>query len=562
MRRLAVFVALLVPHAALAAEVTGVAAGGREVFVRLAPGESLSVGDQVPWGPKRAVLQVAEVVGPRARLHSAEPAALRPRDRLVLPVAAHQPVAPQPMVGPQPWQVAPPPPADRDPLLQRQADAWQAALRVQQPWIEDAHVLGRSPPTRWSGQLTLVGVGMLDRGDGPAWGLLRIANRMEVRGLAGTPLAWRHDVALWLDHATGVPGSSPRRQAQVRQAELALVTTQTRPLGGTLGRTWAPDGTSAGTLDGATLRLRLTQGLEAVAFGGLLPSLASTAMELQAGRYGAAVQAQGQLGRWRSFGQASWSQARLGGAADRQLLGLVARADHARYGEAWAELELATSRADLSGTAWAGRDTGAAVRPTRALASWLGPNWSGWQGRIRYAYFRIEPTRELAWTLPGAEWNTSQSHQLYGGLDVPALRRVELQAAGWGSSSTSADPWESWRWGTLLRARLPAWPTPAWAWSATVLGQSGTTLSGGSFAIGSEWLPGEKWRWHARVRYALDRIETAGVRSDALDLRAGFDWGSLPWLVGVTVGGRQTLWTDAAVATDWLDVSLVVARRF
>lgn len=559
MRLRVMVVLLLSPLAARAAEVTGVAAGGREVFVRLAPGEVLAVGAQVPLGKKGATLQVIEVVGPRARLQAAEPVPLRPHDRLAVPVAPSQPVA-APALEPQ-WRVAPPPPADRALALQRQADAWQAALRVRQPWIDDAHVLGRSPSTRVTGHLTLVGIGMLDRGDGPAWGMLRLANRMEVQGLAGTPLEWRHDVALWLDHVTGVPGSSPRRLAQVRQAELALATTPTRALGGTLGRTWAPTGTSAGMLDGATLRLRLAPGIEALAFGGLLPSLASTAVELQGSRYGAALQAQGDLGRWRGFGQANWSQARLGGAADRQLVGVLARGEHPRYGEVWAELELATSRADLSGTPWAGRDTGAAVRPTRALASWLGPNWAGWQTRLRYAYFRIEPSRELAWTLPGAEWNTSESHQVYASVDMPRLRRIDLQAAGWGSLSTSADPWESWRWGTLLRARLPAWPTPAWAWSATVLGQSGTTLTGGSFAIGSEWMPAERWRWHARVRYALDRVETSAVRSDALDLRAGVDWGSLPWLVGVTVGGRQTLSTDAALATDWLDVTLVVSRR-
>lgn len=547
---------MLLPHATHAAEVTGMAAGGREIFVRLAPGETLVVGQQVPLGKKAPALRVVEVVGQRARLQADEPAPLRPRDRLTVPAVATPPIAVR-----QPWQVAPPPPSDRALALQRQADVWQAAMQTRLPWIEDAHVHGRSLATHWSGQLTLVGIAMADRGGGPAWGLLRVANRLEVQGLAGTPLAWRHDLALWLDHATGVPGSSPRRTAQVRQAELALATTPTRALGGTLGRTWAPDGTSAGMLDGATLRLRMAEGVEAFAFGGLLPSLASTAMELQSSRYGVAVQAQGDLGRWRSFGQASWSQARLGGGADRQLLGLMARGEHPRFGEAWAELELATSRADLSGTAWAGRDTGAAVRPTRALASWLGPNWSGWQGRLRYAYFRIEPTRELAWTMPGAAWNTSQSQQVYASLDVPRLRSVELQAAGWGSWSTSADPWESWRWGSLVRARLPAWPTPAWAWSATVLGQSGTTLTGGSFAIGSEWLPAEKWRWHARVRYSLDRVETVGVRSDALDLRAGVDWGRSPWLVGVTVGGRQTLWTDAALATDWVDLSLVVSRR-
>jgi len=547
----------------LAAEVAGLGAGGREVYLRLEPGESLAVGDALQVGGKKGQrLQVVEVVGRRARLEAAQPVALRVKDQVkIQAVASQEPEAAAIEAG-HAWKVAPAPPPGRAGQLAQQAQLWREVTQQRQPWVDDVHILGREPETRIGGHLTLVAAGLLDRAAGQSWGLMRLANRLDVEGLFGTPVAWHHDLSAWMDSLGGVPADSQRRMWQVRQAELALATSPSRVLGGSIGRGYAPEGAGAGAIDGSTLRLRLDESFELLAFGGFLPSIASTAFDAQAYRFGAAAQAHGQIGGWRSWSQASWSLARQGTAWDRQLMGLVARGEHQQLGEVQGEVELAAGAIDLSGTTWAhqgAQDTG--VRPVRGLFQWSAPSLRGWMPRLRYSYYRAEMTRELAWTLPLSGWSASQYHQMYATLDTPRVRGFDFQAAGWGSKTNSADPWESWRWGTSLRIGLPQWPSPAWNWSATFAGQSGTTLTGASAALAGDWSFAQAWRWHARVRYAHDRVETSAVRSDAIDARVGFDWGNSPWIVGITVGGRSTLSTDAAVTPDWLDATLLVARR-
>ena len=548
----------------LAAEVMGLGAGGREVYLRLEPGERLAVGDALQVGGKKGQrLQVVEIIGRGARLEAPQPVDLRVKDRVKIPVVVSQVQEPPPAAeAGHAWKVAPEAPAGRSEQLAQQAQAWQEVTRQRQPWVDDVHILGREPETRIGGHLTLVAAGALDRAAGQSWGLMRFANRLDVEGLFGTPLAWHHDVAAWLDSVGGVPGDSQRRMWQVRQAELALATSPSRVLGGSLGRGYAPEGAGAGAIDGSTLRLRLHESVELLAFGGFLPSIASTAFDSQAYRFGAAVQAHGDVGGWRTWSQAAWSLARQGSAWDRQLMGLVARGEHARVGEFQGELEVAAGAIDLSGTSLAGSGAqSSGVRPVRGLFQWSAPSFAGWTPRVRYSYYRAELTRELAWTMPLPNWSTSQYHQVYATLDTPRLGRFDFQAQGWGSKTNSADPWESWRWGAALRVGLPQWPSPAWNWSTTLAGQSGTTLTGISAALAGDWSIAQAWRWHARVRYALDRVEASSLRSDAIDARVGFDWGRSPWIVGITVGGRRTLSTDASVTPDWMDATLVVSRR-
>ena len=544
---------------AYAAEVSGLGAGGREVYVRLKPGEKLAVGDTVLVGGKKGVaLKVVEVLGLRARLEAPVPVTLRPKDMLTVAKAP----ATEPAVTPQPWQVARTVPAGQSEQFAKDAQAWQAVGQGRRPWVDDVRILGRVPETRIDGHLTLVAAGLLDRAAGQSWGLMRLSNRLEVEGLFGTPLGWHHDVAAWLDHLGGVPGDSERRMLQIRQAEFAIATSPTRPFGGSLGRGYAPEGTGAGAIDGSTLRLRLGDSLDMLVFGGFLPSIASTAFDTQAWRFGAAAQAHGDLAGWRTWSQASWSLARQGQAWDRQLMGVVARGEHAKLGEVQGEVEVAAGAADLSGTSMAGRGSqDAALRPVRGLFLYGAPPLRGWIPRVRYSFYRAEMTRELAWTLPLPDWSASQYHQVHASLDTPRVLGFDFQAAGWGSLTQSADPWERWRWGASLRVGLPQWPSPSWNWSLLFAGQSGTTLTGASAGLGGEWSSARAWRVHARARFARDRVESTSLVSDAVDARVGFDWGRTPWILGLSIGGRRTLATDAPVTPDWVDATLVLSRR-
>lgn len=544
---------------ATGAEVTGTAAGGREIYLQLAPGETLQAGAVISAGKSAPALTVVEVVGPRARLEAAEPVALRARDHFDLPATALPPVASPP---PRAWQLAPPGLAGRAEILRQQAEAWRTVLVARGPWVEDVRRMGRERSARVAGQVTLVGVGLLGR-DGRSYALARLSNRLDVLGIGGTPLGWRHDIAVWLDSLGGVPSRAGRRTLQVRQAELNLATAPGRALGGAVGRTLAPLGAGAGPIDGAALRMRLGDGVEASAFGGLTPSIASTAPDLRGQRLGAGVVVTGKTASWLGWAQAGWSLSRQDQAWDPHLFGLAGRLAHASGAEVEAELEVAAGAIDLQGTAYGGlaRQDGG-LRPVRGLFGLVGPRLAGWQPRVRYSYYRAEITRELALAAPLPAWSPSRYHQLYATLETPRLGHVDLQAHGWTSWTESADPRETRRAGASLQTRLAQWPGPKWSWLLTLLGQDGTDLRGGSVALSGAWLPSERWQPHARLRYALDRLQPTGLRSETLDARLGVDWGSARWLVGVTVGARQTLSASPDATVDWLDATLLVSHRW
>ncbi len=545
----------------VAAEVSGVAAGGREVYLQLAPGESLEVGAVVPAGKSAPALTAVEVVGARVRLEAAEPVALRAKDRLDLLSGTPPSAMPLPPP-PKGWKLAPPGLAGRAEILKGQAETWRRVLVARRPWVDDVRRMGGQRPARVDGQVTLVGVGLLGQ-DGRSYALARLGNRLDVLGIAGTPLSWRHDLAVWLDSLGGVPSRAGRRTWQVRQAELSLATAQGRSLGGALGRTLVPQGAGAGPIDGAALRLRLAEGVEASAFGGLTPSLASSAPDLRGQRLGAAVVVTGQTARWQGWAQAGWSLSRQDQAWDPHLLGLAGRLAHASGGEAEAELEVAAGAIDLQGTAYGGlARQDAELRPVRGLFGLAGPRLAGWQPRVRYSYYRAEITRELALALALPAWSPSRYHQVFATLDTPRLGRFEWQLQGWGSWTSSADVRESRRAGASLQTRLEQWPSPAWSWQLTLLGQDGSDLRGGSVALSGAWMPNDRWHPHARLRYALDRLQPSELRSESLDARLGVDWGSARWLVGVSLGARQTLSTSPYSTVDWLDATLLVSHRW
>ncbi len=574
----------LMPGGLQAAEFVGLAGGGTEVYLRLDQGETLQVGDSVPSPGKGPPLRVVDVLGPRVRLVAQEAISLKGKVKIELPL---RPLAPPDLARPGSPPVAQTP--SQLPIeartahqlsLQRdwklahhrnteglaeqaqEAEVWQILSRSGVPWVVDAKAAAGPATQRIGGQITLTAAGVRDQGTDKPWALLRLANRLDIENIAGTPLGWHHDVAAWLDQLGGDPGSSSRRQLQLRQAELALATGPQRMLGGSLGRTLAPDGTGLSMLDGATARIRLDKDFEFMGFGGFVPSIATTAPELQATRFGASAQGYFGLNRWNSLNQLTFSSSRFAGLADRSLAAWQTRAVHPSLGSVWAQAEIAIGRPDLSGTTWTSTTAPSAlVRPVQGLLAWNSPGWSGWRTQVRYSYYRSEPTRELALALPLPAWSPSAYHQAYASLDLPLFRRVELQSALWGSHTSSSDPWESWRWGASLRARLPRWPTPQWDWATTVMLQSGPTLSGASASLSADWSPTAVWHAFIRGRFAHDRVETSAFSSDAMDLRMGIDWGRSPLTVGVTLGGRKTLATDSPTVTDWLDATLVASLR-
>jgi hypothetical protein len=63
------------------------------------------------------------------------------------------------------------------------------------------------------------------------------------------------------------------------------------------------------------------------------------------------------------------------------------------------------------------------------------------------------------------------------------------------------------------------------------------------------------------LRWSHDRVELSSSSAEAIDVRAGVDWGRHPWLIGVSVGGRQTLWTDVQAQSNWLDATANLTYR-
>ncbi len=544
-------------RAAAAAEVVGVAAAGREVFVRLEPGEQLSKGAQLALVPKGRPLQVVEVVGQHARLQSDLASGAKLHQKVSVPRSGPQMEAPPR----EPWKVAPAKDAQEAARERALAEQWEAWSRKQTPWIDDPRPRGQDPDRRLDGQVTVVAAGVRG-GQGEQWALLRIGNNVQWQGIGGSPLSWRHDAAIWVEQWLAQPGASERRAMQVRQAQLSVDPNAVRAWGAALGRVWVPEGAGSATVDGATLLVRPLPQLEITGFGGLLPSIVSTGFRQDAWRVGGAARLRGTVAGWQSVVGADWSTGKVAGGWDRQLGALLWRAEHPRLGLLQGDFGWAAGQADLSGTAWADQGPAkAGWRPVRAVVDYA-PTWLGdWRPRLRYTFLRSELTRELAWVLPNQGWSTATSHSLSAWLDLPSWRGWQTSTALWSSLTASEDPWESWRFGGTLQALRPNWPGPNWNGQLVAVVQTGPYLSGGSLSAGADWSPGPRWRWHARLRWSHDRVETSSSSAEALDVRAGMDWGRHPWIIGMSVGGRQTLWTDVPAKSNWLDATATLTYR-
>lgn len=553
----AVLVVWATAAAAHAAEVTGVAAAGREVHLKLDPGEGLAVGQLLPMGPKAPPLQVVEVLGQRARLLGAQPAALKLHQKVAVP-AGPAGAMPPPR---EAWKVAPPIDRKQSESERQQALQWHGFVQEWSPWISDPHLRGQDPDRRLDGQVTIVAAGVRGSGD-EQWALLRLGNNLQWEGMFGSPLSWRHDAAVWFEQWLSQPGAASRRSIQVRQAQLSIDPNGMRPWGAAVGRVWVPEGAGSATVDGATMAVRPLPQLEITGFGGLLPSIASTGLQQDAWRVGAAAKLRGTLAGWRAVSSLDWSTGKVANGWDRQLGALQLRAEHPRLGQLFGDLEWAAGQADLSGTAWA--DQGPANsgwRPLRGLVDYAPAFLGNWRPRLRYAFQRSELTRELAWVLPNQGWGTGTYHSLAGWLDLPVWRGIQTSTSLWSSLTSSEDPWEDWRFGGTLQALKPGWPGPRWNSHVTAVLQTGPYLSGGSLSAGADWSPGLRWRWHGRLRWSHDRVESSSSSAEAIDVRGGFDWGRHPWIVGLTIGGRQTVWTDVPAQSNWLDATATLTYR-
>ena len=542
---------------AQAAEVVDVAAAGRQVFVQLRDGEVAAVGDSVLVGNPPVVMQIVVIVGHHLRLQGERAANVKPHAAVKLPQTAGLGGPPKP----REWKVAHV--REPTPAMAREAEVlrWQEASQQWAPFVADPRLRGRDPEQRLDGQVTLTAAGVV--GAGENWALLRLGNALRWQGIGGTPLTWQHDAALWLEQWAREPGVSSSRAMQVRQAALSLDTTPMRTLGGSLGRVWVPEGAGSATVDGATLALRPHPQVEITGFAGLLPSITSTALQSDAWRTGLGAIWRGEVGEWQGTARLNWSGGKIAAAWDRQVGGLTFRGLHPRLGKVSGELELAAGQADLSGTAWASQGPApSGVRPLRAMLDVAPGYFSTWPVRLRYSYQRSELTRELAMLLPNQGWSTARGHGLSAWLDAPAWRGVHLAGSAWTSYTASEDKWESWRVGGTLQANVPGWPGPRWNGRATAIVQTGPYLLGGSLSAGADWMPTQNWRWHTTLRWSHDRVQTSSSSDEALDVRGGVDWGRHPWVLGLSVGGRKTVWSNVATRIDWLDVAATLTYRF
>lgn len=539
-----------------AAQVTGVSSGGREVHVKLADHESVQPGASVQAGPRTPPLRVVEVVGQRARLWSDQPVQLAVHQQLSMPhaVRATAPLPPR-----QAWRLTSKPDAAAGEKLAAQQTRWQILQEAWQPWIAAPLRRGGAPARQIKGQVNLAAVGVA--GDSP-WAALRMGHDVQWLGVMGTPLAWRHDVAVWVEPWQASAGPSANRALQVRQAQLSLDPQFSRPWGAALGRVWVPEGGASATLDGAAVRVRPLPQLEITSYAGSVPSLRTTAVQPSAWRAGAAAVWRGRWRGWQSELGADGSLGRVAGGWDRGQVALRARGEHQRLGRAEAELQLGLGQASLADTAWASEAAPpGGVRPLRATLDYAPTQLGRWRPRLRYQYTASELTRELAWTLPNQGWGTAQSHALSGWLELPNWWGLRTAASGWASLTSSEDPWEDWRFGGTVQLSKPGWPAGNCDSQLVAVAQTGPYLSGGSLAAGLVWSPGLQWSWHGRLRWNHDRVETSGSTAQGLDARIGLDWGRHPWSVGLSFGGRRTLWTDVEVTRDWLDATVNATYR-
>lgn len=541
---------------AYAAEVTGIAAGGREWHIRLAPQESLHVGEVVRAGQQYTPMVVVEVVGRRARLWSDQPAQAMAHQKLQLPENGQ--LAAPPAVR-QRWRKTP----LRDDLapeqLAEQRVQWRMLNQAWQPWIQDPLRRGGTARQQIKGQVGLAAVGLA--GDAP-WASIRMNNDLQWTHILGSALSWRHDLAVWLEPWTTSAGPLADRVLQLRQAQLSLDPQFARPWGADLGRVWVPEGGGSSTLDGAALHLLPLPNVEVTAYAGSLPSLRTTAMQRSAWRAGAAAAWRGTLRGWQGEAKADGSLGQIDRGWDRGQASLRARGEHGRWGRADAELQLAIGQASLVDTAWAGQSRQlAGVRPVRGALDYAPGALGRWSPRLRYQYAASELTRELAWSLPNEGWGTSRSHSLAGWLHLPGWWGLRTAASGWASWTASEDPWEDWRFGGTLQVAKPGWPIKAIETQLVAVAQTGPHLSGGSLAASALWSPGWHWSWHARLRWNHDRVESSGSTAQGIDARLGVDWGRSPWSLGMSAGGRRTLWTDVEVERDWIDVTAHATYR-
>lgn len=551
-----VWLSLGAPAVAHAAEVSGIAAGGREWHIRLTPHESLQVGEVVRAGQQQTPMQVVEVVGRRARLWSDQPVQAMAQQRLELPVNGRL-AAPPPVR--QRWRTPPPRDILAPAQLAEHLAQWRLLTQTWQPWIQDPLRRGGLARQHIKGQVGLAAIAVA--GDAP-WTALRINNDLQWLGVLGSSMSWRHDVALWIEPWTTSAGPSADRMLQLRQAQLSLDPRFSRPWGADLGRVWVPEGGGSSTLDGAALRLRPLPHLEITTYAGSLPSLRTTAFQQSAWRAGAAAAWRGSLRGWQGEATADGSLGQIDRGWDRGQASLRVRGEHGRWGRADAELQLAIGQANLDGTAWAGQSRHpGGLRPVRGVLDYAPGALGRWSPRLRYQYTASELTRELAWSLPNQGWGTSQSHALAGWLHLPNWWGLRTATSGWASWTASEDPWEDWRFGGTLQIAKPGWPISAVETQLIAVAQTGPHLSGGSLAASAVWSPGLHWSWHARLRWNRDRVESSGSTAQGLDARMGVDWGRSPWSLGVSAGGRRTLWTDVEIERDWLDVTTHATYR-
>lgn len=546
---------LLVAFPAQAAEVTGLSAQrsepgrGREVFLRLEPGETATAGEVIAIGKRPDRLEIVEVVGQRARARLPQ-GTLRPGE--VVPLPRKPPAQPAPQ--PTPWQIQaePPPP---DPLA---AQAWTLLAQAPRPLRVDRPGGVRTSGTTVRGDVTLVGVGVLAPTTGEAWGLARLSSRLDVQGLAGTALGWRHDLALALDDLGGMPGSSPRRRFLVRQLELALQTTPQRRWGGSAGRTLVAEGAGSTAIDGAMARFRPTAELELHAFGGLAPSPISTAPDLEAPRVGAGATLD--LPNGKGWARLAWSTGRTAGGQEPHLLGLSAHLGEGRHGRAWAELELAAGQPDLQGTGWQARQDAAVVRPLRGLLSWEAPELAGWRAQFRYTYQDLEPTRALALALRDTPWGPARTHGLWLAAEGTA-GGWRIEPAAWGRLTQTNDPYESGGFGGGVRVARPFGTDGRWLTHLATWLQHGGTLTQASLGGGTELAVRPDLRVHGRLRLGGGWLQTTAVPALDLEGRLGADWALRAWSLGLTVGSQRTWDLDGGLGTAWLDATLVLSRR-
>lgn len=535
---------------------------GGIAYLRLAQGEIVREGDTFTFAG--GALRVEQVGGPRARAvwTTGGPRA-GDKATLVVPAAGAGRAAPPAPIA-QAWKTAAPGGLVSGSAARDAAIFWARTRMAPRPLVVARRTRAGQQdeaPARVEGDLLLTAAAVATGSPVPSWAAARLSSRLEVPGIGGMPLVYRHALSLYGDSiGTDLGGARARRLLEVRRMSLAWEPGAASPFWARVGRVLASSATTLQQVDGAVVGAA-AGGFELEAHGGLSPDLVSLAPRTDAARYGGTLRWRPTLGALQGEVSAGWSGARTAGGAEAHLLGARIQAEHAAWGEVLAELDLAAGAPELQGTAMEGEVLRSSLRPVRG---WLGLTtraFGSWRYRMRYSHHKAELTRELALVMPWDSWVTATDHTLLLSADG------ELGGGWWlspwldGGYADSAERFDGFRFGGGLRA---GWRGVDWSWRAlawTAVAEHATSVTAGT---GTRHLLSERLSLSLNARYRRDDMSLQSAVAHRVRLDGGLDWITGPWTLEVLLGGEQVVAGPGASAAgdlDLLDCLLVVRRR-